>query len=365
MNDVVLMTPDIASTQAGVKMAMQIDLAPQSSDFRALTRHLCQALLKIASVDPHDFACVLLPGDDATILEATLQTVIPNHDACVLVAVNGMAGTQIVAQLEYLNIPHVVVVTPQNQVLDQAAIIKQWHQHPAISHFIMCHQDPTAGVLNPLTPLIGQLHRAGVTTIVDARATFGGIPINCEALGIDYLITVFHHALHSVPGFGAVLANRRKIATTQGYARSLALDLYEQLAMMTLFDGAWRPGAPVQSVIAADRAVSTLLATGGVAKRYQHLRQLQQHLALGMAAFGFSPICSPMVQSPLMTAFAYPKQSFNDQAFAEALHKRGFEIASGIANRPSFRVATWGLVDESELDAFLTAVKQITQPARA
>lgn len=72
-----------------------------------------------------------------------------------------------------------------------------------------------------------------------------------------------------------------------------------------------------------------------------------------------------MVQSPLMTAFAYPKQSFNDQAFAEALHKRGFEIASGIANRPSFRVATWGLVDESELDAFLTAVKQITQPARA
>ncbi|WP_054717264.1 hypothetical protein [Lacticaseibacillus manihotivorans] len=106
--------------------------------------------------------------------------------------------------------------------------------------------------------------------------------------------------------------------------------------MMTLFDGAWRPGAPVQSVIAADRAVSTLLATGGVAKRYQHLRQLQQHLALGMAAFGFSPICSPMVQSPLMTAFAYPKQSFNDQAFAEALHKRGFEIASGIANRPVF-----------------------------
>ncbi|WP_054717271.1 hypothetical protein [Lacticaseibacillus manihotivorans] len=84
MNDVVLMTPDIASTQAGVKMAMQIDLAPQSSDFRALTRHLCQALLKIASVDPHDFACVLLPGDDATILEATLQTVIPNHDAVCL-----------------------------------------------------------------------------------------------------------------------------------------------------------------------------------------------------------------------------------------------------------------------------------------
>ncbi|WP_054717268.1 aminotransferase class V-fold PLP-dependent enzyme [Lacticaseibacillus manihotivorans] len=134
-----------------------------------------------------------------------------------------MAGTQIVAQLEYLNIPHVVVVTPQNQVLDQAAIIKQWHQHPAISHFIMCHQDPTAGVLNPLTPLIGQLHRAGVTTIVDARATFGGIPINCEALGIDYLITVFHHALHSVPGFGAVLANRRKIATTQAMREALPL----------------------------------------------------------------------------------------------------------------------------------------------
>ena len=62
-----------------------------------------------------------------------------------------------------------------------------------------------------------------MTTIVDARATFGGIPINCEALGIDYLITVFHHALHSVPGFGAVLANRRKIATTQGYAQLAAL----------------------------------------------------------------------------------------------------------------------------------------------
>lgn len=102
---------------------------------------------------------------------------------------------------------------------------------------------------------------------------------------------------------------------------------------MELTGGLFRHGAPVKSVIAADRAVSILFAEGGTTKRYQHLRQLQQTLGIGMTALGF----------------------------AQALQARGFEIAAGIAHQPSFRVATWGLVDSSELNAFLSAVSQITQ----
>lgn len=362
MNDLLLMTPEIASTTAGVKAAMQIDLAPQSEAFLAVSTHLRQNLLRLAQVDAKTFTSVLLPGDDATILEATLQTVIPRQHARVLVGVNGNSGAQIVAILEYLAIPHVAVVGPQGQLLDQQTILAQVHQHAPITHFIMCHQDATAGVLNPLAPVFNQLHDAGITTILDARATFGGVPIDCSALGIDYLVTVFHHALHSVPGFGAVIANRRKIAKTADYSRSVALDLYEQLAYMELYGSAWRHGAPTQAVVAADRALCALCANGGVTKRYQTLRHLQHQLSTGMDLLGFHPLCAPVIQSPLMTAFAYPNADFDFEGFAAALQARGFAIAKGIAKRPSFRIATWGLVDRSEIKAFLSAVQQITQP---
>jgi 2-aminoethylphosphonate-pyruvate transaminase len=361
MNDLLFLSPDISNTTLGVKMAMQTDLNPNSIAFRTITNHLVQGLLQIADVDPHEFACVLLPGDDAMILEATLQTVIPNRDARVLVAVSGQPDTKIVELLETLNIPHDVVVTPRSQTIDQKMIRQHIKQTPTITHFIMSHQDATVGVLHPLAPLMADLHLAGVTTILDARATFGGIPIDCDTLGIDYLITVFHHALHSVPGFGAVIARRTKIAQTADQSHSVSLDLFAQLAFMELSGGAWRHGAPTQSVIAADCAIAMLQAHGGVAKRYQHFRQLQHTLASGMTALGFEPLCPPFWQSPLMTAFAYPNHQFDFDAFAKALQLRGFEIAPGMTQCPSFRVATSGSVDLSELNAFLAAVKQITQ----
>lgn len=312
MNEPLLMTPEIASTAPDVKTAMQTDLSPQSPTLQHLSQHLRSALLQLAAVDAHAYAAIVLPGDSATLVEATLQTVVPKHPARILVAVNGICGTQIMAMLEQLHLPHDVIIFGQTTPIDPQAIVDRLRMAPKITHFIMCHQDPTAGVLNPLAPLFHQLQLAGVTTILDARATFGGIPIDCATLGIDYLITVFHHALQSVPGFGAVIAKRKKIAQTAGQSLSIALDLYEQLAYMELTGGLFRHGAPVQSVIAADRAVSILLAEGGTTKRYQHLRQLQQTLGIGMTALGF----------------------------AQALQARGFEIAAGIAHQPSFRVAT-------------------------
>ena len=62
--------------------------------------------------------------------------------------------------------------------------------------------------------------RHGKVYVVDAMSSFGAIPLDFEACGIDYLISSANKCLEGVPGFSFVLARR---------ARLLALTLHGNL----------------------------------------------------------------------------------------------------------------------------------------
>jgi 2-aminoethylphosphonate-pyruvate transaminase len=350
------------TTTDSVKAAMQHDYSTWDDDYNAITQRLRAGLLRLGQAGSDTYASILLQGSGTYAVEATLQTAIPRTGASVLVGVNGAYGRRISEMLDYLEIPHVVVSGDETAPLALADLLAAAQAHPELTHFAMIHCETTTGVLNPIETIVPAMHERGLITIVDAMSSFAGIPIATEMLGIDYLISSANKCLQGVPGFGFVLAKRTTIAQTKGNARSLSLDLYEQLACMEAFNGKWRFTSPTHVVLAAAQALDELIAEGGVAARYHRYRECQHLLATGMQELGFDRIVAPADQSPIITSFAYPTPDFDFPAFYNALKARGFVIYPGkVAALPSFRIGNIGDLNTTDIQALLAAIQVVQQ----
>lgn len=355
-----LLTPGPLTTTDSVRAAMDFDYSTWDDDYNAITQRLRAGLVRIAQCDQATYTAILLQGSGSYAVEATLQTAIPRHDACVLVGVNGAYGRRITEMLEYLDIPHVAVLGAEHQPLSVSAMQAAIDANPQLTHAAVIHCETTTGVLNPIETLVPMFKDAGLTTIVDAMSSFAGVPIATEQLGIDYLISSANKCLGGVPGFGFIIAKRDTIAKTQGHARSLSLDLFEQLACMELFGGKWRFTSPTHVVLAAMQAFDELIQEGGVAARYERFKHNQARLSQGMQALGFELLVAPADQSPIITSFKYPSADFAFRDFYTALKQRGFVIYPGkVAEIPSFRMGNIGDIDASDIERLLEAVAAV------
>lgn len=100
-------------------------------------------------------------------------------------------------------------------------------------------------------------------------SSFGGIPLDVNELGIDFLISSSNKCIQGVPGFGFIIARRSELNHCKGVARSLSLDIYDQWETMEKGHGKWRFTSPTHVVRAFKQALTELIEEGGVEARYQ------------------------------------------------------------------------------------------------
>lgn len=72
----------------------------------------------------------------------------------------------------------------------------------------------------------------GKKLIVDAMSSFGGVPLDVQELGIDFLISSSNKCIQGVPGFGFIIARKSELAHCKGVSKSLSLDIYDQWETM-------------------------------------------------------------------------------------------------------------------------------------
>ena len=160
--------------------------------------------------------------------EAVFQTCVPPQGK-VAVLTNGAYGNRMVQMLKQAGLRHTILRTPEDTQASPEALENLLSLDPAITHVAVVHCETTTGILNPIEA-IGQVSRSHQKLyIVDAMSSFGGMPINFEACGIDFLISSPNKCLEGVPGFSFVLCRREALAACEGNARSLSLDLLAQL----------------------------------------------------------------------------------------------------------------------------------------
>ncbi len=120
-------------------------------------------------------------------------------------------------------------------------------------------------------------------------------------------------------------------------------------------------------VYAFEQALLELKQEGGVAKRYQRYSENEARLRQRMVAAGFTPILTPTVQSPVITSFKYPSESFRFRDFYLYLKERGFIIYPGkVSKMNSFRIGNIGEIYPTDIDRLVDLIQAyVSEPVQS
>ena len=292
-------------------------------------------------------------------VESVIASVLPPQGR-LLVLANGAYGERIAKIAAYLRIDHHVLRSEEDTVPEPQQVERLLLEDPAITHVALVHCETTTGILNPLEPIGQVVRRYQRSLIVDAMSSFGAIPIDFRAAGIDYMVSSANKCLEGVPGFSFIIADQTSLQATTGYARSLSLDLLGQLQGFEA-NGQFRFTPPTHAILAFDHALRELNEEGGVAARGRRYATNHRMLVAGMRRLGFVPFLNPEIQSFIITAFHSPRDpAFQFSEFYHRLSDRGMIIYPGkLTTVDTFRIGTIGRLFETDITQLLHAIEDV------
>lgn len=349
MNTYKLLTPGPLTTTKTVKEEMLFDRCTWDDEYKSITQKIRSQLLALAGADQERYAAVLMQGSGTFAVEAVMTSTISKDDK-VLIITNGAYGERIVKMAEYIGLNYVEYRVNYDEHPSEDELRAILHKDVSITHITMVHCETTTGILNPLEMVSSLSREYGKTLIIDAMSSFGGMDIDVQGLGVDYLISSANKCIQGVPGFGFVIAKLEKLAACEGIARSLSLDLYDQWKGMDK-DGKWRYTSPTHVVAAFSKALDELNEEGGVSARFSRYRNNNRLLRERLAQIGIQAYITDDKQSPIITTFLFPNEGFSFEHFYAYIKERGYVIYPGkLTDVDTFRIGNIGEIYEQDIE---------------
>lgn len=354
-----LLTPGPLTTTRSVRQAMLRDFSTWDVDYNQIVNSVRESVTRLVS-SGSDFTSVLMQGSGTFGVESIIGSVVP-PDGKIAIINNGAYGKRMVEISERLRIPTVELAFNETETPDLDLIRKALDSDNSISHVAVVHCETTTGMLNPIEAIGEIVASAGKSYIVDAMSSLGGIPIEMDTCKADYLISSANKCVQGVPGFSFVVCQKQRLLETQGWARSLSLDLFDQWQVMEQNGGKWRYTSPTHVVLAFAQALDELEAEGGVASR--HKRYVENHRCLvdGMRRIGFQTLLPDELQSPIITAFYSPtSKQFEFAQFYDQLKQRRYVIYPGkVTLAETFRIGNIGNILPSDMESLVQHVAEV------
>ena len=343
-----------------VREAMLQDWCTWDKDYNeGIVTPIRKGLLAIAGLDGDEYTSVLLQGSGTYCVEATIGAAVRPEDKLLILA-NGAYGKRMAQIADYYHINYVLVSLHETELVTGEVARRALEEHPGITHLSMVHSETTTGLLNPIEEVAEVIKGRGITFIVDAMSSFGGVPIDVKGLGIDFLVSSANKCIQGVPGFGFILAQKDKLMATKGNARSLSLDIYAQWEAMEKGGGKWRFTSPTHVVHAFYQAMKELNEEGGITARYKRYQENHRVLVEGMRGLGFKTLLPDDAQGPIITSFLYPSADFDFTSFYARLKEKGFVIYPGkISDADTFRIGNIGDIFPKDMEALIQSIKEI------
>ncbi len=356
--DKILFTPGPLTTSQTVKQAQLRDLGSRDFEFITIVKQIREKLIEIGQCSLDEYTAILMQGSGTFGLEAAVCSTVP-MDGKLLVVINGAYGKRIAKIASMLKIETSCLEFPENKQPDVQEVEGALGADSGISNVAVVHCETTTGIINPIKQIGSVARKFGAKYLVDAMSSFGAVPINLSECNIDYLVSSANKCIEGVPGFSFILANRRSLLETNGYARSLSLDLLDQYRGFEK-NGQFRFTPPTCALMAFRQALSELETEGGVQGRATRYRANYETLVGGMRQMGFEEYLRPEDQSYIITSFCYPSDpNFVFEEFYERLNRRNYVIYPGkVSSANCFRIGNIGRIFESDIQKLLLAIRE-------
>ena len=358
MGEPYLLTPGPLTTDIRVKEAMLRDWGSWDSDFRAMTKSLCEQLVALAGDDKGEFVCVPMQGSGSYLVESMLGTLVP-RDGKVLVLANGAYGLRAAETLRVMGRAHTLIDKGDYMPPRGAEVAAALAADPAITHVIAIHCETSSGILNPVAEIAEATQAAGRKLLIDSMSAFGAVDLDVRRIRYEAMVSSANKCIEGVPGFGFVVARKSELEGCKGNSHSLALDVHSQWVNMVK-SGQWRYTPPTHVVAAFMEALRIHAAEGGVAARGERYTRNRDVMVAGMRALGFETLLQDRWLSPIIVTFFCPADpNFVFTKFYDLMKSKGFIIYPGkLTVVDSFRVGCIGRMDEHVMRRVVAAAKE-------
>ena len=353
-----LFTPGPLTTSAPVKEAMLRDLGSRDGEFIDGVRDIREGLLKLAGVSqPEGWEAVLMQGSGTFAIESVISSVTPPEGKW-LVIINGAYGERLLKIIERHGFAAETIGCAENELPDIAAI-KSTLEKGSFSHVAIVHCETTSGIMNPVAEIGAVVKAAGCVYFVDSMSTFGGVEFDFLACEIDFLVSSANKCIQGVPGFGFVLCRRAALEATEGFSRTLSLDLLAQWRGLE-GNGQFRFTPPTHTLLAFARALDELEIEGGISARATRYQKNHEACVTGMRAMGFTEYVPKDLQGHIITSFLYPTDDFDFNEFYDRLNNKGFVIYPGkVTQANCFRIGHIGHLFPEDTKVLLAAIEEV------
>lgn len=349
MKDYKLLTPGPLTTTATIKQEMLFDHCTWDDDYKRITLKIRNQLLDLAHVNNDKYTVVLMQGSGTFGVESVITSVIGENEK-VLVVSNGAYGKRIKEMCEHAKINHAIIEFLENENPSADKIAQVLDNDNSITHIAMVHSETTSGILNDIESVARVVKARDKIFIVDAMSSFGGVNIEVDKLGIDFIVSSANKCIQGVPGFSFIIANKKLLIASKGKARSLSLDLYDQWKTMDR-DGKWRFTSPTHVVLAFSKAIDEMLEEGGIVARSKRYYDNNRLLIRKMKEMKIESYVDLAYQGPIITTFYYPegkKFAFNEMY--DYIKARGYAIYPGkLTTAQTFRIGNIGEIYQADI----------------
>lgn len=354
-----LLTPGPLTTSHAVKQAASQDIPSRDVTLTTIVKEISTKLLDLCQLKKNHYSVIPMQGSGTFAIESVIASINDQRSRW-LVIINGAYGERIQAMLRRYKIPHESLQYSFNQSPKEEEIRSFLKRNPSITHLAVVHCETTTGLINDIETIGRCAKQHGLTYVVDAMSSLGGIPIDIPQCEIDFLISSPNKCFASIPGFAFVIAKNSALLANQGRSRSIVLDLIDQWQVLQK-TGQFRFTPPVQSIAAFNVALDELIAEGGIIARNQRYQKNQMILLEGMTNLGFETYLSLEQQGPIITTFLCPMSTkFSFERFYQSLKQNGYLIYPGkVPGIDGFRIGSIGHLFQEDMQRFIKTVTKV------
>lgn len=271
---------------------------------------------------------VVMAGSGTLALEAGIVNLVPPGEKLLVVS-HGLFGDRyaavgraIGAEVELLSAPWGEQVAPDKV---EAAL-----RASGARIMTATHVDTANGVMAPFREYAALARRLGVTMVLDAVASAGGMPVDMAESGIDVVVTASQKALGMPPGLGIVIVSSKALAIRRELpsCRSYFLDWLNWEGPMEDPTAKYFATIPTNMVVAGGVAME-IAGAEGWERRFRRHRRMARATRRGLRALGLSVLAADEVLGATVTATGLPVGIGSADLRAEVA-REGVTIAGGI-----------------------------------
>ncbi len=353
----VLLNPGPSTTSDSVKYAQVVaDICPRELEFGNLMENIAEELTAFVA-SPKDYVTVMFGCSGTGADEAMVSSCVP-PDGKLLVVDNGSYGARLAQIAKVYKEDMTVFKSSTYEPIDIAALEAEFKTGKYTTFAIVYHET-TTGLLNPLDVICPLAKKYGLTTIVDAVSAYGGMPMDLEKLGIDFMTCTSNKHIGGMAGIGFVVCKKEELLKQKDWPmRNYYLNLYDQYKYF-LETKQTRFTPPVQTLYALKQAIiETKQET--IEKRFERFTECWNILVKSLKEIGLKMLVKEEFQSHFITAILIPETpKYSFDALHDYARSFGFTIYPGkLGNINTFRIANMGDIKPIEMESFCQVLKE-------